>query len=190
MTMDNIGRGLDAVKENRMRFPSELLNPPPMDNSEPKLMRIYDVYMTSDGRIEGEQQRIPEVLEGGDILFRDVAPSKPARGRQPIRPASGYGAIGDFQGTIWELLGLPSTVTAEAAGSSPVVPAMPIKRLQGIGNFAPGPIDLRGVDRRVSISSPNWFHDWAKSCSGGRFGGVEDTGDGILIRARPVPANR
>jgi len=63
-----------------MRFRSELLQPP-REPSEATLTRIYDVYMTPDGIIEGEQQSIPEVLERGDATLRKGAGSKPTRGR-------------------------------------------------------------------------------------------------------------
>lgn len=48
-----------------MRFRSELLQPP-SESSKVMLTRIYDVYMTREGRIEGEAESIAEVLESSD----------------------------------------------------------------------------------------------------------------------------
>jgi len=50
-------------------------------------------------------------------------------------PRWAIGAV-DFQSVASET----SAVTAEAAGSSPVVPAILFKHLQGIGDFGQGPI--------------------------------------------------
>jgi len=54
-----------------MRFRSELLNPPPMNNSEPTLTRIYDVYMTPDGRLEGEGKDLGDILDEGHFPPND-----------------------------------------------------------------------------------------------------------------------
>jgi hypothetical protein len=40
-----------------MRFRSELLQPP-SDEAEVSITKIYDVYRTHDGRIEGEDEDI------------------------------------------------------------------------------------------------------------------------------------
>jgi len=52
-----------------VRFRSELLQPP-SDDSEATLRRIYDVYKTPSGSIEGEGEDIREVLECGDAAIR------------------------------------------------------------------------------------------------------------------------
>jgi hypothetical protein len=50
--------------------------------------------------------------------------------------------------------------------------------------------NIEGDRRERWTSGGCCFHDGAKSCSAERFGGVDDTGDGILIKARTVPAKR
>lgn len=45
-----------------MRFRSELLQPP-NDDSEATLTRIYDVYRTPAGHIEGQDEDLTEILE-------------------------------------------------------------------------------------------------------------------------------
>jgi hypothetical protein len=52
-----------------MRFRSELLQPP-SDDSEATLRRIYDVYRTPSGSIEGDGEDIGEVLECSDAAIR------------------------------------------------------------------------------------------------------------------------
>jgi hypothetical protein len=54
-----------------MRFRSELLNPPQTHNSEPTLTKIYDVYMTPDGRIEGEGKDLGDILDEGRFPRND-----------------------------------------------------------------------------------------------------------------------
>jgi hypothetical protein len=44
-----------------MRFRSKLLQP--RSASEPTLMKIRDVYMTPDGRVESEEDDLVETLE-------------------------------------------------------------------------------------------------------------------------------
>lgn len=43
---------------------------PPSDDSEATLRRIYDVYKTPSGSIEGKGEDIREVLECGDAAIR------------------------------------------------------------------------------------------------------------------------
>lgn len=52
-----------------MRFRSELLQPPKND-SPATLTRIYDVYMTPDGRLDGEGETVAEQLENSDASIR------------------------------------------------------------------------------------------------------------------------
>jgi len=47
-----------------MRFRSELLQPP-KDDSQATLTRIYDVYMTPDGRVESEGDDLGDILDQG-----------------------------------------------------------------------------------------------------------------------------
>ena len=51
-----------------MRFRSKLLQP--RKASEPTLMKIRDVYMTPDGRVEGEDQATTNALEGAKSILR------------------------------------------------------------------------------------------------------------------------
>ena len=51
-----------------MRFRSKLLQP--RSDAEPTLMKIYDVYMTPDGRVEGEDQAMTNALEGARSILR------------------------------------------------------------------------------------------------------------------------
>ena len=51
-----------------MRFRSKLLQPP--STSEPMLTKIRDVYMTPDGRVEGEDQDMTNALEGARSILR------------------------------------------------------------------------------------------------------------------------
>jgi hypothetical protein len=51
-----------------MRFRSKLLQP--RSASEPTLTKIYDVQMTPDGRVEGEDQAITNALEGARSILR------------------------------------------------------------------------------------------------------------------------
>jgi hypothetical protein len=44
-----------------MRFRSKLLQP--REAPEPTLMKIHDVYMTPDGRVEGEEDDLVQTLE-------------------------------------------------------------------------------------------------------------------------------
>jgi hypothetical protein len=56
-----------------MRFRSKLLQP--RTASEPTLMKIYDVYMTPDGRVEGEEDDLLETLErDAEVLQRLRSP--------------------------------------------------------------------------------------------------------------------
>ena len=50
-----------------MRFRSKLLQP--RSASEPTLTKIHDVYMTPDGRVEGEDQDMT-ALEGAKSILR------------------------------------------------------------------------------------------------------------------------
>jgi hypothetical protein len=51
-----------------MRFRSKLLQP--REASEPTLTKIHDVYMTPDGRVEGEDQATTNALEGARSILR------------------------------------------------------------------------------------------------------------------------
>jgi len=53
---------------NAMRFRSKLLQL--KDASEPTLLKIRDVYMTPDGRVEGEDQATTNALEGAKSILR------------------------------------------------------------------------------------------------------------------------
>lgn len=53
-----------------MRFRSELLQPPKSE-SEATLTRIYDVYMTPDGRVEGEGDELGDILDQGHFPPND-----------------------------------------------------------------------------------------------------------------------
>jgi hypothetical protein len=53
---------------NAMRFRSKLLQP--RSASEPTLTKIHDVYMTPDGRVEGEDQATTNALEGAKSILR------------------------------------------------------------------------------------------------------------------------
>jgi hypothetical protein len=50
-----------------MRFRSKLLQP--RTASEPTLTKIHDVYMTPDGRVEGEDQAMTNTLEGAKSIL-------------------------------------------------------------------------------------------------------------------------
>jgi len=53
---------VDCLKDSdAMRFRSKLLQP--RSASEPTLMKIRDVYMTPDGRVESEEDDLVETLE-------------------------------------------------------------------------------------------------------------------------------
>ena len=51
-----------------MRFRSKLLQP--RTASEPTLTKIYDVRMTPDGRVEGEDRAMTNALEGAKSILR------------------------------------------------------------------------------------------------------------------------
>jgi hypothetical protein len=56
-----------------MLFRSKLLQP--RRASEPTLTKIHDVYMTPDGRVEGEADDLVETLErDGEVLRRLRSP--------------------------------------------------------------------------------------------------------------------
>jgi hypothetical protein len=56
-----------------MRFRSKLLQP--KDASEPTLMKIRDVYMTPDGRVESKEDDLVETLErDAEVLQRLRSP--------------------------------------------------------------------------------------------------------------------
>ena len=57
------------VGVNKMKFRSELLQAP-QDDSEATITKIYDVYRTPAGSIQGEGESIAEVLENGDASIR------------------------------------------------------------------------------------------------------------------------
>jgi len=46
-----------------MRFRSELLQPPPSNDSEATLTEIYPVYRSPDGHIAGEDDELGDVLD-------------------------------------------------------------------------------------------------------------------------------
>jgi hypothetical protein len=50
-----------------MRFRSKLLQP--RSASAPTLTKINDVYMTPDGRVEGEDQAMTNALEGANSIL-------------------------------------------------------------------------------------------------------------------------
>jgi hypothetical protein len=55
-------RGIDCPKDSdAMRFRSRLLQP--REASEATLMKIRDVYMTPDGRVEGKEDDLVQTLE-------------------------------------------------------------------------------------------------------------------------------
>jgi hypothetical protein len=58
-----------------MRFRSELLQPP-REDSEATLTRIYDVYRTPAGSIEGEGQSMAEVRESSEASIKGDFRSK------------------------------------------------------------------------------------------------------------------
>ena len=51
-----------------MRFRSKLL--PSKEASEPTATKIHDVYMTPEGRVEGEDHATPSALEGARPILR------------------------------------------------------------------------------------------------------------------------
>jgi hypothetical protein len=53
-----------------MRFRSKLLQP--RRTSEPVLTKIRDVYMTSHGRVEGEDQATTNALEGARSILAAI----------------------------------------------------------------------------------------------------------------------
>jgi hypothetical protein len=53
---------------NTMRFRSKLLQR--RAASEPTLKKVHDVYMTPDGRVEGEDQAMTNALEGAKSILR------------------------------------------------------------------------------------------------------------------------
>jgi hypothetical protein len=56
-----------------MQFRSKLLQP--KDASEPTLMKIRDVYMTPDGRVESKEDDLVETLErDAEVLQRLRSP--------------------------------------------------------------------------------------------------------------------
>jgi len=56
-----------------MRFRSKLLQP--RKASEPTLMKIHDVYMTPDGRVESEEDDLIETLQrDAEVLERLRSP--------------------------------------------------------------------------------------------------------------------
>jgi hypothetical protein len=57
-----------------MRFRSKLLHP--RRGSEPTLTKIYDVYMTPDGRVEGEDEPTTNALEGARSILRQHEKTK------------------------------------------------------------------------------------------------------------------
>ena len=62
------GRVNRPKESDDMRFRSKLLQP--RKASEPTLMKIHDVYMTPDGRVEGEDQATTNALEGAKSILR------------------------------------------------------------------------------------------------------------------------
>ncbi len=57
------------MRDFTMRFRSKLLQPRVVA-SEPLLPEIYDVYMTPEGRVEGEDQQMTNALEGARSILR------------------------------------------------------------------------------------------------------------------------
>jgi len=51
-----------------MRFRSKLLQP--RNPAEPTLTKIHNVYMTPDGRVEGEDQAMTNAVEGARSILR------------------------------------------------------------------------------------------------------------------------
>jgi len=51
-----------------MRFRSKLLQP--RTASEPTLTKIHDVYMTPEGRVEAEDERVSTALESARSILR------------------------------------------------------------------------------------------------------------------------
>lgn len=51
-----------------MQFRSRMLQP--RRASEPPLTKIHDVYMTPDGRVEGEDQATTNALEGARSILQ------------------------------------------------------------------------------------------------------------------------
>lgn len=60
-----------------MRFRSKLLQP--RSASEPTLTKIYDVYMTPDGRVEGEEEDIVESLQRDAEVLQSLRSPKSGR---------------------------------------------------------------------------------------------------------------
>ena len=59
--------------DKAMQFRSKLLQP--RKASEPTLMKIRDVYMTPDGRVEGKEDDLGETLErDAEVLQRLRSP--------------------------------------------------------------------------------------------------------------------
>jgi len=58
---------------NALRFRSKLLQP--RSASEPTLMKIYDVYMPPDGRVD-EDQAMTNALEGARSILRQSDKTK------------------------------------------------------------------------------------------------------------------
>jgi|GEM_PF-2788504 len=61
-----------------MRFRSKLLQRRTASEpaSEPTLTKIYDVQMTPDGRVEGEDQAMTNALEGAKSILRQPEMTK------------------------------------------------------------------------------------------------------------------
>ncbi|HLW80712.1 MAG TPA: hypothetical protein VKS20_01595 [Candidatus Acidoferrales bacterium] len=51
-----------------MRFRSKLRQP--REASEPTVTKVHDVYMTPEGRVEGEDQTTKNALEGAKSILR------------------------------------------------------------------------------------------------------------------------
>ncbi len=62
-----------------MRFRSKLLQP--RSASEPTLKKIYDVYMTPDGRVESQEENLVESLERDAEVLQRLKSPKSGRSR-------------------------------------------------------------------------------------------------------------
>ncbi len=81
----------------------------------------------------------------------------------------------------------PRAVTAEVAGSSPVVPAIPFNTLQGIGNFGNGCFSFIVGD--ANTQSVGWLYKLdIRSLSRDSFCTLAKARDRIPFR--PLPTNR
>jgi hypothetical protein len=71
---------------NVMRFRTKLLQP--RKASEPTLKKIYDVYMTPDGRVEGEQEGLAQTLEHDAAVLERLRSPKSGRSTEQVSIAN------------------------------------------------------------------------------------------------------